>query len=247
MAPGKNSHHPLRRLGGAFFPDQATANRVRAKEGWEGLKIVLYLGAHGLANNLDVILRAADRLCGRSDIRFVLVGDGLEKQRLIGLAADLKLNNLAFRDPISARDAAGYINAADLCVATLQDTPLFRSAIPSKLIEYMACGKAVVVGIRGEAETIVEKAGAGLVFSPSDDAQLAGCVQTLIDAPDRRAAMGRSGCAEVREHFSLEQSQAGASRAIGEGRRASTAGLISATIGARLPSAVSYHHLRQRG
>jgi glycosyltransferase involved in cell wall biosynthesis len=190
-----------------FFPDQATANRVRAKEGWEGLKIVLYLGAHGLANNLDVILRAADRLRGRADIRFVLVGDGLEKQRLIGLAADLKLNNLVFRDPISARDAAGYINAADLCVATLQDTPLFRSAIPSKLIEYMACGKAVVVGIRGEAETIVEKAGAGLVFSPSDDAQLAGWVETLIDAPDRRAAMGRSGCAEVREHFSLEQNQ----------------------------------------
>ena len=85
---------------------------------------------------------------------------------------------------------------------------MFRSAIPSKLIEYMACGKAVVVGIKGEAEAIVEKAGAGLVFGPSDDAELAGCVQTLIDAPERSAAMGRNGCAEAREHFSLEQSQA---------------------------------------
>jgi glycosyltransferase involved in cell wall biosynthesis len=190
-----------------FFPDQEAADRVRAAEGWKDLKIVLYLGAHGLANNLDVILRAADRLRSRSDIRFVLVGDGLEKKRIIGLAADLELNNLVFRDPISARDAASYINAADICVATLQDTPLFRSAIPSKLIEYMACGKAVVVGIRGEAEAIVEKAVAGLVFSPSDDAELAECVETLIEAPDRRAAMGRSGCAEVRQHFSLERSQ----------------------------------------
>ena len=83
-----------------FFPDQAAADRVRADEGWENLKIVLYLGAHGLANNLDVILRAAGRLRGRSDIRFVLIGNGLEKKRLIALAGDLGLDNLVFRDPI---------------------------------------------------------------------------------------------------------------------------------------------------
>lgn len=124
------------------------------------------------------------------------------------MAKDLGLSNLVFRDPISAREAPDYINAADLCVATLRDTPLFRSAIPSKLIEYMACGKAVVIGIRGEAEAIVENAAAGLVFDPNDDAALAGCIETLVDAPDRRAAMGRSGTGAVSEHFSLEQNQA---------------------------------------
>lgn len=191
-----------------FFPDQAAADRVRSAESWDNLKIVLYLGAHGLANNLDVILHAASRLRGRADIRFVLIGNGIEKKRLIGLAKDLGLSNLVFRDPISAREAPDYINAADLCVATLRDTPLFRSAIPSKLIEYMACGKAVVIGIRGEAEAIVEDAAAGLVFDPNDDAALAGCIETLVDAPDRRAAMGRSGTGAVSEHFSLEQNQA---------------------------------------
>ena len=59
-----------------FFPDQDAAKRVRAQEGWEDCKVVLYLGAHGLANNLDVMLRAADRLRRRPDIRFVLIGDG---------------------------------------------------------------------------------------------------------------------------------------------------------------------------
>ncbi len=191
-----------------FFPNQTAADRVRAEERWDDLNIVLYLGAHGLANNLDVVLRAADRLRARSDIRFVLIGNGIEKKRLMGLAKDLGLSNLVFRDPISAREAPDYINAADLCVATLRDTPLFRGAIPSKLVEYMACGKAVVVGIRGEAEAIVENAAAGLVFSPSDDASLARCVENLIDAPDRRAAMGRGGCTEVQRHFSLQENQA---------------------------------------
>jgi glycosyltransferase involved in cell wall biosynthesis len=72
----------------------------------------------------------------------------------------------------------------------------------------MACGKAAVIGIRGEAEAILEGAGAGLAFDPDDDARLAAHVETLIDDPERRAAMGRGGCREARERFSLEQSQA---------------------------------------
>jgi glycosyltransferase involved in cell wall biosynthesis len=191
-----------------FFPDQEAGKRVRAESSWENCKIVLYLGAHGLANNLDVLLRAADRLRHRPDIRFVLIGDGIEKERLVAAAKGSRLDNVVFGAAIAARDAPAYINAADLCVATLRDTTLFRGAVPSKLIEYMACGKAVLIGIRGEAEAIVEGAGAGLVFDPDDDARLAAYVEALIDDPDRRAAMGRSGCREARERFSLEQSQA---------------------------------------
>ena len=191
-----------------FFPDQDAGKRVRALEGWEDCKIVLYLGAHGLANNLDVILRAASRLRDRPDIRFVLIGDGIEKERLVAMATCAGLSNVVFRAPIAARDAPAYINAADLCVATLRDAALFRGAVPSKLIEYMACGKAVVVGVRGEAEAIVEGAGAGLVFEPDDDAELAACVVTLIDDPPRRATMGQRGCREAGERFSLEQGQA---------------------------------------
>jgi glycosyltransferase involved in cell wall biosynthesis len=190
-----------------FFPDKDAAKRVRIVEGWETFNIVLYLGAHGLAYDLDVILRAADRLRGRPDIRFILIGNGLEKRRLLKAAKAMGLNNLEFHPPISARDAPAYINAADLCVATLRNASLFRSAVPSKLIEYMACGKPVVIGLRGEAEAIVENAGAGIAFDPGDDAQLAECVKTLIDAPERRAVMGHSGIRAAREHFSLEQSQ----------------------------------------
>lgn len=189
-----------------FFPDEHAAERIRSKEGWKNLNIVLYLGAHGLAYDLDVILRAADRLRDRPDIRFVLIGDGLEKRRLVSTAKAMKLNNLVFRPPISASDAPAYINAADVCVATLRNACLFRSAVPSKLSEYMACGKAVVVGIRGEAEAIVENAGAGIVFNPGDDAQLAASVKALIDAPERRAAMGHRGFRAAREHFLLERS-----------------------------------------
>jgi len=191
-----------------FFPDKNAARRIRAAEGWENLTIVLYLGAHGLANDLDVILRAAGRLRARRDVRFVLIGNGIEKERLISAAKNRGLDNVVFHAPVPACSAADYINAADVCLATLRDARLFRSAIPSKLVEYMACAKAVVVGIRGEAEAIVEQAGAGLVFGPGDDSGLAACIEALADAPEKRAQMGENGrCAAV-EHFSLERSQA---------------------------------------
>jgi glycosyltransferase involved in cell wall biosynthesis len=192
---------------GRFFPNADAAQRIRGAEGWEDFKIVLYLGAHGLAYDLDVILRAADRLRGRPEILFVLIGDGLKKERLLEAAKSMKLNNVVFHPPIPARDAPAYINAADLCLATLRNAPLFRGAIPSKLSEYMACGKAVVVGVRGEAEAIVEDAGAGMVFDPGDDAALAACVEALIDAPEKRAAMGEGGLRAARKLFSLEESQ----------------------------------------
>jgi glycosyltransferase involved in cell wall biosynthesis len=191
-----------------FFPDPAAAKKIRVEEGWEKLKIVLYLGSLGLANNVDVIVRAAAQLRRRPDILFVLIGDGLEKARLAATAKGMALNNVVFHAPIAARHAQAYINAADLCVVTLRDDPLFESAIPSKLIEYMACGKAVVVGVRGEAQAIVKDAGAGLPFNPDDDDQLASFIEALIDDPERREMMGRQGPLYTREHFLLEKNQA---------------------------------------
>ena len=99
-------------------------------------------------------------------------------------------------------DARLYINAADLCLVTLQDIPLFDGAIPTKLIDYMACGKAVLCGIRGEAREIVGQAQAGVAFEPDDDARLGALIVELLGDPERIARMGESGLAFVRARFS---------------------------------------------
>jgi glycosyltransferase involved in cell wall biosynthesis len=191
-----------------FHADEAGRRRVRAASGWADQKIVAYVGAHGRANNLDVILRAARNLGHRADIRFVLIGDGLEKAQLMADAESMGLSNLVFHPPIAADDAPAYINAADLCVVTLQDVPLFAGAIPTKLIEYMACEKPVMLGVRGEAEDIVKNANAGVVFDPNDDTRLAVLVEELVDDPERRRVLGRNGSAYVRQNFLLERNQA---------------------------------------
>jgi glycosyltransferase involved in cell wall biosynthesis len=94
-----------------------------------------------------------------------------------------------------------YINAADLCLVTLRDIPLFDGAIPTKLIDYMACGKAVLCGIRGEAARIVDVAKAGVMFEPDNDEQLSELVAELLQDAARVERMGACGLAYVRSRF----------------------------------------------
>jgi glycosyltransferase involved in cell wall biosynthesis len=191
-----------------FHRDEHAGSRIRAKLGWADQKVVAYFGAHGRANNLDVVLRAALRLKDRQDIHFVLIGDGMEKSRLVEDAKRAGLRNLEFLPPVAANEMAAYINAADMCLATLRDVPLFRGAVPSKLIEYMACGRPVIVCARGEAENIVSAADAGLICEPDDDNSLAASIEALADDPDRRTRLGLNGRAAALQQFFLERNLA---------------------------------------
>ena len=186
----------------SMFPDRQEGERERKRYGWEGKKILLYFGALGEANNLSVILAAANRLQDRSDILFVLIGDGMKRQALEEQRRALGLENVLILPPVPKHEARGHINAADLCLVTLQDLPLFAGAIPTKLLEYLACGKPVICGIRGEAERIVHSAQAGVVFEPNDDARLAELIRELIADEARTAEMAAKGPAFVRKHFS---------------------------------------------
>ena len=188
-----------------LYPDRPGADFVRHKHGWTDKRVVMYFGAIGQANNIPVILRVARRLHARSDILFVLIGDGMKRGPTEKAVVQQGLDNVHVLAPVPKHDARMYINAADLCLVTLQDIPLFDGAIPTKLIDYMACGKAVLCGVRGEARAIVDVAGAGMTFEPDDDAQLHGQIVELLADPVRITAMGERGLAHVRAHFPADR------------------------------------------
>lgn len=198
-----------------LHPDAALAREVRAEHGWEGRKIVLYFGAMGEANNLSVILRAAERL-RQSDCLFVLIGDGMKRHDLMQQAEAMNLNNVLILPSISKQHARGYISAADICLVTLRDIPLFGGAIPTKLLDYMACARPVLCGIGGEAAEITEAAGSGYRFSPDDDAELARLIETVIDDPALLQSLGNSGLAHVREHYGAGQAHLKMEAVLGE-------------------------------
>ncbi|MCM8612122.1 glycosyltransferase family 4 protein [Accumulibacter sp.] len=193
---------------GRLYPDPQGAARTRRTLGWEERKIVLYFGALGEANNIPVILRAARSLRERSDVLFVLVGDGLRRTAIEQEVADGGLTNVSILQPVAKDLARVYLSAADLCLVTLKDIPLFDGAIPTKLIDYMACARPVLCGIRGEARRILDSAQAGLGFNPDDDRQLAGLIRELLADPRRCDRLGANGLAYVQSHFSAEMMRA---------------------------------------
>lgn len=185
-----------------LYPDAVARESVRQQQGWEGKTIVMYFGALGVANNIPVIIRAAKRLKNRTDIQFVLVGDGAKKEETLAEIKAAGLGNIQVLDPVPKDQARHYLSAADICLATLLDIPLFRGAIPTKLLDYMACSKPVICGIKGEAQRIVSLSHAGFSLKPEDDAMLTRHVEYLARSPEERAAIGAAGMAYVRAHFS---------------------------------------------
>lgn len=190
-----------------IFPDEGGGLKIRERYGWNDKKVVLYFGALGEANNINVILRAAHNLKNRQDIIFVLVGDGMKRSATERWVADASLENVFILPPVPKKEARLYISAADLCLATLQDIPLFKGAIPTKLIDYMGCGKPVLCGIRGEARKIVEEAGAGVFFEPDDADFLSILVTELLADGKRTSRMGERGLVYVKSRFSAAKTR----------------------------------------
>jgi glycosyltransferase involved in cell wall biosynthesis len=105
------------------------------------------------------------------------------------------------------------VAAADACVATLRNIPLFTTTYPNKVFDYMAGGRPVLLAIDGVIRTVVEKAGAGIFVPPGDGAGLAAAVRLLMRDPGAARAMGFRGRHAVCERFD-RRLQAGAFEAL---------------------------------
>ena len=185
-----------------LYPDSEGAAFIRHKYGWQDKKIIMYFGALGEANNIPVILRTSVNLRDRKDILLVIVGDGMKLKAIEQQVSELDLGNVLVLPPVPKDKARLFINAADLCLVTLRDIPLFDGAIPTKMIDYMACGKPILYGIRGEAQRIMDSAGAGLFFEPDNDEQLSKLIIDVLNDDNRALNMGSAGLVYVQSHFS---------------------------------------------
>ena len=163
--------------------------------------IALYAGAHGMSNDLGIVLQAAEMLKERADINIVLLGDGKEKPALEKLAQNMEIPNLQFLPPVAKNKMPVALAAADACIAILKPIPLYGTVYPNKVFDYMAAGKPVLLAIEGVIREVIEEAGAGIAISPGDPAALADGIRYLADHPDEGQAMGSRGRNHVKQHF----------------------------------------------
>ena len=197
---------------------------LRMELGAEGKFVVSYIGTMGLAHGLETLVDAACLLRHSApDVLFLLVGEGAERERISSLARFRGLTNVRFVGPQPRETIPGYIGACDACLVMLKRTPLFKTVLPTKLLEFMACARPVIMGVEGYAREIVQEADAGTFFEPGNPADLADAVMRLARSPAWRESLGRNGRHYVVQRFSRQQSAAKyldvLQQLVGEGRR----------------------------
>ncbi len=185
----------------AMFDPADSGEDFRKQHGLVGLFTAMYAGAHGMSNDLEVLLDAAHRLHDRKDIAILLLGDGKEKPSLQRRASELGLDNVCFIAPLPKNKMPGALAAADACIAILKAVELYKTVYPNKVFDYMAAGRAVILAIDGVIRQVVEEAGAGVAVPPGDPAALAQAISRLADEPQVRSEMGVRGRAYIEANF----------------------------------------------
>jgi len=170
--------------------------------------VVLYAGAHGLSNDLGVVLEAAKMLQAKGSspsVTVTFLGDGKEKSALQKQAAGMGLINVLFLPPVPKTGMPEALAGADACLAILKPLEEYKTTYPNKVFDYMAAGRPVVLAIDGVIRQVVEAAGCGIFAQPGDPSALAEAIKTLASDPERSRKMGLAGRKYLEEHFSRDK------------------------------------------
>ena len=188
-----------------LFRLEPAATDVRKQLKLEERFLICYIGTMGNAHGLETLIAAAEELqTALPRAMFLLIGEGAEKERIVKIAAGRGLNNIRFLGQQPRERIPVYVSAADVCLVMLRKSELFKTVIPTKLLEYMACERPTIVAVDGQARQIVEEAGAGVFVEPENSKALVKAILELSEEPERRRQMGASGRQYIVDKFSRE-------------------------------------------
>jgi glycosyltransferase involved in cell wall biosynthesis len=173
-----------------FAPkDEALAKLL----GFDGKFVVGYVGTHGAAQGLETVLLAADRLRCCDNIRFLFVGEGVNREALQAMSKELDLKSAHFVGPVSNAQVSTYLTLCDALVVPLKNLPIAAGALPSKMFDAAAMERPILLGVPGIAADLVEEYGAGRVVQPEDPVSLANAIQEISSDKQLYERM-QSGC-----------------------------------------------------
>jgi glycosyltransferase involved in cell wall biosynthesis len=172
--------------------------------GLEGKFLVAYVGTLGLAHGLETVLDAAAKMREEREVLFLLVGDGADRARLESEVARQKLENVRFLGLRPHTEIPAWIASMDVLLATLRNLPVFETVIPSKIFEFLAEERPVVLAAKGEIRRLMSEVKAGVIIDPEDADQLTQAIAWIRAHPEEAAARARSGREWVKANFSRE-------------------------------------------
>lgn len=156
-----------------FTPREANQQWIK-KLGFEGKRVFTFAGRIGYAQGLDSVLKAAKIVQGQnSNVRFLIIGDGPEKESLMRLKDELKLTNLVFHESVPVTEMPNIFSITDFSVVSLRNIELFKGARPSKIFPALASGVPVLYCGAGESAELIESNHCGIISEPENPDDIA--------------------------------------------------------------------------
>jgi len=178
---------------------------LRHELGFGDKFVILFAGNFGLVQGLDSVIKAAELLQNEPNFLIVFVGDGVEKERLVGLVDSYNMNHhVKFIGRQPMEEMPSLMAASDALLVHLKKSPISEYIIPTKTLAYLAAGKPIIMATEGASAGIIQNASAGITVEPANPAALAEAIRQLqILTGDEREALGRAG----RDFFLSEYSK----------------------------------------
>jgi colanic acid biosynthesis glycosyl transferase WcaI len=191
-------------IDGDSFTPRPPVPELLAKHRIGGSFRVGYVGTLGLAHGLLTVLDAAERLAA-DDVHFVFVGDGADRARVEQEAGQRGLANVHFTGLVPRGEVPDWLASLDVLLVMLRDLPVFETVIPSKLFEFAAMERPVILSApKGEVREMVESADVAVAIDAEDPAKLADAIAALRREPERARQLAARARAWAEHGFRRE-------------------------------------------
>lgn len=175
----------------------------RKEMGLENKFVITYVGAHGIANHLQQVLEAGKAL-EDTNVIFLLIGQGMEKDRLKQMALDLHIKNVRFIDSVPKKEVFKYILASEMGASVLKKADTFKTVFSNKTFDYMSCKIPVLMAIDGVSRELVEDAQCGIYIEPENIDEYNKNIRSYLNDKERLQREGNNGYDYAKKHFDRE-------------------------------------------
>jgi glycosyltransferase involved in cell wall biosynthesis len=162
--------------------------------------VITYVGAHGVANHLEQVLLAGKAL-EDTNVLFLLIGQGMEKGRLIDLAKKMDVKNVRFIDSVPKKEVFKYILASDMGASVLKKADTFKTVYSNKTFDYFSCKKPVLMAIDGVSRELIEMSNAGIYVEPENIEEYNKIIRMYLDNSKLLLEQGNNGYEFAKENF----------------------------------------------
>ncbi len=190
----------------SFYDPDLIASNWRSENNFsEDTFLILYAGILGYAQGLEIVLKAAESTAVFPNIKWLLMGDGPEKDKLAAMKYKVNLHNVNFFNTLPKNRMPAVWKSVDCALIPLRKLNLFKGSLPSKSFEAMAMERPLLLGVDGEAtELFINDGKAGLNYIPDNASDLAEKAIYLFNNRDKAMTFGKNGREFVKTHFNRD-------------------------------------------